>query len=130
RLSPIFRDPAVRKVTYDLKEAILKLRRRNMEIAPPYDDPLLMTYLLFPNRGKYDLPDVVFELMGQSVAPEEERTPWIDRLWKELSPRVEQDVAGPYNEIELPLSAVLVEMELAGLRIDVGVLERMSREMG
>src|SRR5438477_8925225 len=89
-----------------------------------------MAYLLSPNRGKYELPDVVFELTGQTVAPEEERTPWIDRLMKELSPRVEQDVAGPYNEIELPLSPVLVDMELAGLRIDVNVLERMSREMG
>ena len=23
-----------------------------------------MAYLLFPNRGKYELPDVVFDLMG------------------------------------------------------------------
>src|SRR5438094_8903059 len=33
-------------------------------------------------------------------------------------------------QIELPLLPVLVDMELAGLRIDVDVLERMSREMG
>src|SRR5206468_13011384 len=112
------------------KEVLLKLRRRGMDIAPPYDDPLLMAYLLFPYRGKYELPDVVFELMGQTVAPEDERTPWIDRLLKELGPRAEQEIAGPYRESELPLSPVLVEMELAGLRIDVSVLERMSREMG
>jgi DNA polymerase-1 len=130
RVSAVLSDPNVRKITYDLKDAMLKLRRRGMDIAPPYDDPLLMTYLLFPNRGKYDLPDVVFELMGQTVNPEDEQTPWIDRLLKELAPQVQQEVAGPYNEIELPLSAVLVEMELAGIRIDVGVLERMSREMG
>jgi DNA polymerase-1 len=68
--------------------------------------------------------------MGQTVAPEEERTPWIDRLLKELEPKARQEVERPYREIELPLSAVLVEMEMAGLRIDVGVLERMSQEMG
>src|SRR6267142_3196102 len=130
RVARLLSNPAVHKITYDLKEAMLKLRRRGIELVPPYDDPLLMTYLLFPNRGKYDLPDVVFELMGQTVASEEERTPWIGRLLKELEAKTQQEVERPYREIELPLSAVLVEMELAGLRIDVSVLERMSQEMG
>ena len=130
RVARILSDPGIHKITYDLKEAILKLRRRGIELAPPYDDPLLMAYLLFPNRTKYELQDVVFDLMGQTVEPEEERTPWIDRVLKDLAPKVQQDVDRPYREIELPLSAVLVEMELAGLRIDVGVLEKMSHEMG
>jgi DNA polymerase-1 len=129
-LNLILLDPNIRKITYDLKEAILKLRRHGMDIVPPYDDPMLMTYLLFPNRGKYDLADVVFDLMGQTVIPEDERTPWIEKLFKELEPRVEQEVAQPYSEIELPLSSVLAEMETAGLKIDVGVLDRMSQEMG
>jgi DNA polymerase I len=130
RASQILQDPGIRKVTYDLKDAILKLRGRGLDVAPPYDDPILMAYLLFPNRGKYDLPDVVFDLMGQTITPEEERTPWIDRLMKELASRVELETPQPYHEIELPLSAVLVEMETAGIRIDVPVLERMSSEMG
>src|SRR5712691_11511635 len=104
RVATLLSNTAVRKITYDLKDAMLKLRRRGIEIAPPYDDPLLMTYLLFPNRGKYDLPDIVFELTGQTVTPEEERTPWVECLFKELSTRTAQEVAQPYNEIELPLS--------------------------
>jgi DNA polymerase I len=130
RAAAVLTDPTIRKTTYDLKEAMLKLVRQGVELVPPYDDPMLMAYLLFPNRGKYELPDVVFDLFGRTIAPEEERTPWIDRLSKELAPQVEQQVADPYKEIELPLSRVLVEMEMAGIRIDVSVLERMSREMG
>ncbi len=130
RVLPLLSDPGLRKVTYDLKEAMLRLRRQGLEVLPPYDDPMLMTYLLFPNRGKYELADVVFDFMGQTVAPEEERTPWINRLLAELAPRTKQEVAGPYDDIELPLSAVLVDMELAGLKIDVRVLDIMSREMG
>jgi len=130
RLGPILSNPAIHKITYDVKEAILKLRRRGIELVPPYDDPLLMAYLLFPNRGKYELSDVVFDLMGETVSPGEERTPWIDRILKDLAPKVQEQVERPYREIEIPLSAVLVEMELAGLRVDVGVLERMSKEMG
>ncbi len=130
RVGPLLSDPNIRKITYDLKDAMLKLRQHGLSIAPPYDDPLLMAYLLFPNRGKYELPDVVFDLLGQTVTPEEERTPWIDRLMKELAPRVEAQTAKPYLDLELPLSPVLVEMETAGIRIDVSVLERMSLEMG
>jgi len=123
-------DPNVRKITYDLKEATLNLRRRGLDVTPPCDDPVLMAYLLFPNRGKYELPDVVFDIFGETVNPEDERSPWIERLYKELAPRVEQDTPQAYHEIELPLSPVLVEMELAGIGIDVPVLERMSVEMG
>src|SRR5262249_31157811 len=130
RLAPLFSNPRVRKITYDLKDAILKLQQRGIQIVPPYDDPLLMAYLLFPNRGKYELVDVVFDVFGQTVAAEDERTPWIDRLFKELAPRVEAESAKPYHDLELPLSPVLVEMESAGIRIDVPVLDRMSLEMG
>jgi len=129
-VAAVLSDPTIRKTTFDLKEAMLKLVRQGVELVPPYDDPMLMAYLLFPNRGKYELPDVVFELFGRTMAPEEERTPWIDRVSKELASQMEQQVAAPYKEIELPLSHVLVEMEMAGIRIDVGVLDRMSREMG
>lgn len=130
RVSGILSDPNVHKITYDLKSATLKLRRRGLDIAPPYDDPILMAYLLFPNRGKYELENVVFDLLGHTVAPGDERTPWIHRLFKELAPRVEREVSKPYTEIELPLSPVLAEVETAGMKIDVGVLERMSVEMG
>ena len=130
RIAGVLSDPRVQKITYDLKQAMLRLERHGIRVAPPYDDPLLMAYLLFPNRGKYELADVVFELTGQTVSPDEERTPWIERLWKDLSPEVETEGARPYREIELPLASVLVEMESAGLRIDVDVLRRMSQEMG
>jgi DNA polymerase-1 len=128
RIHTILANPDIRKITYDLKAAMLKLRRRGFDIVPPYDDPLLMSYLLFPNRGKYDLPDLVFDLSGHTFF--DERTPWIDRLYTELQPKVEAEVFQAYTEIEVPLSPVLMDMELVGIRLDVSVLERMSLEMG
>jgi DNA polymerase-1 len=87
-----------------------------------------MAYLLFPNTGKYELPDVVFDVFGQTVSGD--LTPWIDRLAQELGPKVEAQVAQAYHEIELPLAPVLVDMENAGIKVDVPVLDRMSVEMG
>jgi len=127
RTGDLLLNPSIRKITYDLKNAILRLRRRGLDLAPPYDDPLLMAYLLFPNRGKYELADVVFDLFGQTV--EGERTPWIRKLFEELQPKTEHEVAEAYRDIEAPLSALLVDMEQAGIKIDVSVLEKMSQEM-
>jgi DNA polymerase-1 len=55
RVGAILTSPAIRKVAFDLKETTRKLRRRGFDIVPPYDDPMLMAFLLFPNRGKYQL---------------------------------------------------------------------------
>ena len=127
RLSPLLNDPAVQKVTHDLKRTILELRRLGLDMKPPYDDVLLMAFLLYPNRGKYDLDDLVFELFGQTT--ESERTPWIEKLFKELLPQVEMGIAQTYRDIELPLAEILVDMEQAGILIDVEVFARMSSEM-
>lgn len=128
RVKPLLADSGVRKVTYGVKEAIVKLRRRGLDLSEPYEDPQIMAYLLFPNRGRYELQDVVFELLGQTI--DDVRAPWIDRLWRELDPKVRQDVPVAYREIELPLAPVLAGMECYGIRVDVSVLERMSIEMG
>src|SRR5207302_8047487 len=59
----------------------------------------------------------------------DERTPWIQRLDEKLRPLAELEVGRAYRELEVPLAPVLVDMETAGIRLDVPVLERMSVEM-
>ena len=53
---------------YDLKNAIVQAASARSGVEPPYDDPQLMAYLLFPNRGKYELDDVVFDIFGSTLA--------------------------------------------------------------
>ena len=127
RAATLLTNPAIRKVAYDVKNAILQLRLRGLELAPPYDDVLLMAYLLFPNRGKYELTEVVFEIFGQAMSGD--RTPWIHKLYEHLRPQVEKETRDVYEQIELPLPAILAGMEQTGIAIDPGVLERMSAEM-
>lgn len=120
-------DPNVLKVAHDLKTVMLELRRRGMEIVAPYDDSMLMAYLLFPNRGKYELADLVFDFFGHTLSGDP--TPWIERLFDDLHLKLEADTPRPYTEIELPLVRILAEMEQVGIRIDPEVLQRMSVEM-
>jgi DNA polymerase-1 len=127
RAATLLTNTAVRKVIYDVKHAILQLRQLGLELAPPYDDVLLMAYLLFPNRGKYELTDVVFDIFGQAMTGD--RTPWIQKLYEHLRPEVEKETRDVYEKIELPLAAILAQTEQTGIAINPGVLEKMSVEM-
>jgi DNA polymerase-1 len=127
RIGKLMVDANVRKVTWDLKNAIHVLRQRGFTMAPPFDDPMLMAFLLMPNRGKYDLADVAFELIGDTPTGPAVST---EKLFDQFSPQVESEVAQAYHEIDLPLAPVLVDMERDGIRIDSSVLQKMSVEMG
>jgi DNA polymerase-1 len=119
--------PGLRKIPYDLKNTIGHLRQHGIELAPPYEDPMLMAYLLFPNRGKYALEEMVFDIFGQTVAGD--RTPWIQKVYEHLRPLVDRDVREVYDRLELPLVPVLANMERSGIAIDSSVLQKMSVEM-
>ena len=119
--------PGVRKIPYDLKQVIAKLRKHGIELAPPYDDPQLMSFLLFPNRGKYELSDVVFDAFGSTLTGDS--TPWIQKVYEHMRPLVDELVREVYEQIELPLIPVLANMERTGIGIDPGVLRKMSAEM-
>ncbi len=126
--APLLSNSNVRKVTHDVKNAILALDRQGMALAGPFDDSMLMAYLLMPNRGKYGIDDLTTELFGQSS--EGETVGWIHRISEELRPRVQHEVESVYTTIEMPLVPVLADMEIVGILLDVSVLETMSGEMG
>jgi len=117
----------LRKVPFDLKTAIGRLRQHGLELSAPYDDPQLMAYLLFPNRGKYGLEEVVFDIFGST--PAGDPTPWIQKVHEHLRPQVDEQVRDVYEQIELPLIPVLANMERTGIGIDPVMLRKMSAEM-
>ncbi|HUK89904.1 MAG TPA: DNA polymerase I, partial [Blastocatellia bacterium] len=91
-------------------------------------DPRLYSYLLDPTYSSHRLPDVAlrrFNLkLGGNVAEAADIT---GRLATTLSAEI--DAAGLrrlYDEIDLPLTPVLVRMEKAGVKIDRKALADMS----
>ena len=124
-IGALLEDPSRNKVVHDAKTAILSLNRVGLELRAPYDDVMIMAFLLMPNRGKYALEDLVNEVFGQSVS--DGAVEWTRRLNDELRPQVKRDLEDLYTRIELPLVSVLAAMEQAGILLDVPVLESMSR---
>ena len=112
-------DPA-KLATHDAK--LLRLGQA------PADDTLIAAYLVDPGRAGYELDDLArehgLELVPEPAAEEETaalvtHTEAARRLAPLLRSRLrEWGVERLYDEVELPLTAVLADMEDAGIRID------------
>ena len=96
--------------------------------APPADDTLIAAYLVDPGRAGYELDDLArehgLELVPEPMAEEDtaalvRRAEAARRLAPLLRARLrEWGVERLYDEVELPLTAVLADMEDAGIKID------------
>jgi DNA polymerase-1 len=91
----------------------------------------LYDYLLRPTTAKHDFADVVFRHfnvpMGGGAG---ERADYLQRLAPILRKQVDaQGLAEVYEKIDLPLAAVLAEIERTGIRVDPAALAEMSESM-
>ena len=70
-LRPVLEDPSVLKVGQDLKYHWQIFARHGIEIHP-YDDTMLMSYVLDAGRGKHNMDDLAEALLGyQSIRAEQ-----------------------------------------------------------
>jgi len=127
---PVLEDAARPKTVHNSKLLQLLLGKAGVELGGVAHDTLLYAYLLEPLASSHGLPEVVLRRLGRklsgSLAEGAERTRELAGL---LVPEVVQEGLKPlYDEIELPLSATLVDVESAGVRIDPEILAQMSRE--
>jgi DNA polymerase-1 len=129
-LSSVLGDPARRKAVHNSKVLHLLLAKNHVALAGVADDTMLYSYLLEPLASSHELADVVLRRQGRkisvSLAEAADRTRELAAL---LRPEiVRESLQKLYEEIELPLAAVLAEVEAVGVRVDVGILARMSEE--
>ncbi len=141
---------SVNKFTYDLKKAIVVLNNYNIAIKNVTFDTMIATYLLdytikddiafVARQLGYQLP-LYEELFGTDKRPKEipeeelktlcvQKAKFIyetrERLLNEM---VESEEIDLFNNIEMPLSLVLADMELTGIKVDVNYLEKIELEL-
>jgi DNA polymerase-1 len=154
-LAPLLADPAVAKVGYDLKRADVLLARAGAPVRGPAFDVLLAAYLLDPEADNALVPlveretgarlarheDALQGKRGPQPAFEEldvERAATIAapaaeaalRVRSALEPRLAAEgLDRLMRDVEMPLEAVLADMEIRGVLVDVRALEAMGREV-
>ncbi len=127
---PVITDATRPKAVHNSKLLRLLLGKEQVELTGVADDTMLYSYLLDPLASSHALEDVVLRRLGRRIgaspADAAEHTRQLAGL---LAPEVvHQGLRNLYEEIELPLSAVLADMEAVGVRIDPAILAVMSGE--
>ncbi|MCK4660843.1 MAG: DNA polymerase I [Phycisphaerae bacterium] len=155
RLKPIFEDPARRKVGQNLKYDMAVLRQVGIDVQGVFFDTMIADFVLASLRRSHGLDHLAWELLGHRMIPisaligkgkqqctidevdtarvceyagEDADFTW--RLYEKLKPQID---AGSFSrlfyETEMPLVAVLCDMECNGVALDTGLLDSLSRSM-
>ncbi|MGB7210711.1 MAG: DNA polymerase I [Pyrinomonadaceae bacterium] len=137
-LRDIFSNGFLDKTAHDYKRNLAVLKTLGIEPAAVTDDPMLASYLLDAGRSSFALPFLAqtdLDLDPQEIPQgfEEqafrtaERADWTLRLAPILRNKIIEDgMTKLYSEVELPLEALLAEIETVGMKVDGDQLREFS----
>jgi DNA polymerase I len=138
-LKDILENGFLDKVAFDRKKASGPLLALNIKPEAVTDDALIAAYLLDSTRASYPIPFLaqVYLDADAALAPTPgmteaafrtaENADFVARLMPILKDKlVSEDLYKIYTEIELPLIDVLIDIELAGMKVDVGELQEFA----
>jgi DNA polymerase-1 len=126
-LAPLLADAKRAIIVHDPKLfQLLAGRAANVKHATQ-----LYSYLVRPTTANHNFADVAMRQFNAMLGGGPgERADYLQRLAPVLRGQIdEQELAGVYEEIDLPLAPVLADMERIGIRVDPKELDKMSRSM-
>jgi len=153
-LKPLLEEPSVLKIAQNMKYDWLLLSRYNIEITP-FDDTMLLSYVLDAGRAKHGMDaqskatlghepiafkdvagsgrnKITFEQVAIDKATEyaAEDADVTLRLWHVLKTRLTAEKMNTvYERLERPLVDVICRMEARGISVDRQILSRLSGEL-
>lgn len=155
KLKPILESPSSQKWGQNIKYDALILRHHGILLSPISDDSMIASYVLDPAgphnmdhlSKKYldhetirydDVTKVGKKRIGFEEVPLEVATEYAAedadvtyRLVETLRKKLEEEKRlSLYEEIEMPLTNVLIQMEFDGIKIDPPFLKKKSKEFG
>ncbi|RZV40556.1 MAG: DNA polymerase I [Candidatus Acidulodesulfobacterium acidiphilum] len=135
RLKDLLKDASVLKIGCGLNAAKLFLENNGIEFNGLYFDIKIASYLLNPIKHKHTFEDIEAEFQEKLKPLKSEESNnyalTVYRLYKILKAEIETDDALKrlFNEVDMPLSAVLFEMEKAGFKVDKDMLMSLSASL-
>ena len=154
-LKPIFEDEKIKKVAHNMKFDASILKMAGLDLANYYFDTMIASYLLDSSTRQHGLDRLAFIELKHKKIPttaligegknqitmdkvdvkkvaeyscEDADFTW--RLFEIFEKRLEKnDLKKLFDEIEMPLISVLIEMEFNGVKIDVEQLKKLSKKI-
>ncbi len=152
-LKPLLADPSVLKVGHNIKFDMEIFARLGLDVTP-YDDTMLMSYVLAGGAHGHGMDELAERLLGRKTITYDEVTGTgkarinfaevaLDKardyaaedaevtlaLHQVLKPRLlSERLVSVYETIERPLVPVVRDMEMAGIAVDPDELRRLSND--
>jgi len=155
QLKPLMEDKGIEKSGHHLKQDIIALKQRNIQLVNYTFDAEIFAYILDPSASNYRLEKIAVKYLGKNIQGTEEllgkgkkavpfNTIEMDMACKYLANRVasmfclkpvmEEKIIDMKMEhlaydVELPLVEVLADMELTGFKVDREALMEFSDKL-
>ncbi len=153
-LKPLLENPKVKKCGQNIKNIHILLAREGIHLRGAVCDTMVASYLLNPSKHDHSMEELAREHLDYQITTYADIAgsgakavpfPLVDipkalhyscessdltlTLAEMLMPKIETDgFAELYHKVELPLIEVLADMEMTGVKLDLPLLEVMSRE--
>ena len=153
RLKPVLLDEKIQKIGQNIKYDWTVLRRHGADLRGVTFDTMLASYLLNPSKRAHNLDQIALDYLGHKnitfseVAGKGRNALTFDqvtldqavpyacedaditlRAYEVLRPKLEALELMPLMDgVEMPLVAVLMEMEMVGIRLDTDKLHELSK---
>ena len=155
-LRPILENPAIEKIGQNLKYDMIVLRSAGVELAGVQFDTMVASYLLDAGERIHNLDELANRYLNHTTTKIEaligsgknqkrmDEVPLAEithyaaedadvalRLVPHLAARMKEAKLEPlFNDLEVPLVDVLVELEFNGIKVDPGRLAELSQKYG
>ena len=154
-VSPLLESTEIEKIGQNIKYDIAVLKEAGREVRGPLFDTMLASYLLHSSRRSHGMDHLAQEYFGVTTikyadlcgkgakqipfshVPVDTAAPYACqdadityRLAEEMAPQLKNDgLMGLFEEMEVPLLRVLLDMERAGIRLNREFLQNMGKEL-
>jgi DNA polymerase-1 len=155
-LTPLLQNPDLPKYAHNANYDLTVLAECGLEVTPVTCDTMIAEWLINPSSRNLGLKNLAWTRLGIEMTPIEkligsgskqitmDRVPVekaapyacadVDmtlRLANQLQPELQEKALWDlYSEVEMPLVPVIVDMQRAGIKLDVPFLEEMSGQLG
>ncbi len=124
----------IKKAGHDLKSLKVSLFKEGLILNGLDFDTMIAAYLLNPSRSSYALTDLALENLGEFIREESLGAKDGLALVVKLKPKLlkaleEKDLLRLFTDLEMPLVSVLAEMEQDGIKLDLDLLKKLSRDI-
>ncbi len=138
-LAGFLANESIKKIVHHSKEAQVILARNGLKLQGVVADTALAAYLLDPALSKYEVASLAQKYLGDEPAAIAANVwenagkmasllfPLAEKLAAELA--LQPDMKKLYEGLELPLAAILAEMELTGIKVDSHTLKELAAEL-